>query len=82
MRKEDKDGNGVSDIAADKGAEATDVIAAALGYVYAMRHKFYKMLIIRIQVFIIKVRKAEKDKRGKRRTRKSHSGRQEKQRRC
>ena len=56
VRKIDKDGNDVSDIAADKGAEATDVIAAAVGFVYARRHKFYKMLMIRIQAFLIKVR--------------------------
>ena len=60
MRKQDKEGNDVSDTAADRGAEATDVTAAAVGFVYAMRHKFYKLLMIRIQVFIIKVRMAEK----------------------
>ena len=75
MRRKDKEGNDVSDIAADKGAETSDVTAAALGFVYARRHKFYKMLMTRIQVFIIKVRKAESEKREKKGSKRSHSGR-------
>ena len=64
VRKQDKEGNDISDTAADRGAEATDVIAAAVGFVFARRHKFYKMLMIRIQVSIIKVRRtAEKEER-------------------
>ena len=65
MREEDKEGNDKSDKAADKGAEETNIIAAAVGFVYAKRHKFYKKLMIRIQTFIIKVKKAQKEKREK-----------------
>ena len=60
VTKQDKEGNDISDTAAEWGAEATDIIAAAVGFVYARRHKYYKLLMIRIQQFIIKVRKAEK----------------------
>ena len=37
VKPEDKAGNDVADKAADKGAEQTDVIAVALGYVYAKK---------------------------------------------
>ena len=77
--REHKEGNDASDIAADKGAEKTDITAAALGFVYARRHKFYKILMARVQAFIIKVRKVESEKREKRGNRKNHSGKQGKQ---
>ena len=35
VREEDKEGNDISDKAADKGAEETDIIAVAVGFVYA-----------------------------------------------
>ena len=75
VRKEDKEGNDISDTAADRGAESTDVIAAAVGFVYGRRHKFYKQLMIRIQNFIIKVKKAQKEKRETKRKKKSRLGR-------
>ena len=60
VRRQDKEGNDISDTAADRGAEATDIIAAAVGFVFARRHKFYKVLIIRIQMLIIKVKEGGK----------------------
>ena len=62
VKPEDKAGNDVADKAADKGAEQTDVIAVALGYVYAKRHRHYKIFMERVQKFIITIRKAEDEK--------------------
>ena len=65
VKSEDKQGNDISDKAADKGAEQTDVIAAAFGYVYAKRHKHYIAFMEMVQRFIITIRKAEDEKRKK-----------------
>ena len=67
IKREEKEGNDASDIAADRGAEKTELTAAVLGFVYARRHTFYKILMARVQAFIIKVRKAESEKREKKR---------------
>ena len=74
VERKDKAGNDTSDKAADKGAEETNSIAAAVGYVYAKRHKFYKKLMTRIQTFIIKVKKAQRGKREKKKKKKNPSG--------
>ena len=65
VKGEDKEGNDISDLAANKGAEETEVIAAAVGFVYARRHKQYKHLMTRVQTFIIKIKKVQKEKRDK-----------------
>ena len=41
----------------------TDVIAEALGYVYAKRHKVCEEVMSRIQNYILTSRKAEDEKR-------------------
>ena len=80
VREEDKEGNDKADKAADKGAEETDNIAAAIGFVYARRHKLYKKLMTRIQTFIIKVKKAQKERRERKKKEESRSERWEKRR--
>ena len=79
VKEKDKEGNDMSDLAANKGAEETEVIAAAVGFVYARRHKQYKHLMTRIQTFIIRVKKHRKRKGTKRRREKNHSGKKEKE---
>jgi hypothetical protein len=65
VKEEDKTGNDVSDEAADKGAELTNITAAALGHVYSRRHRSYKVFMERIQKFIITIKKVEDAKRKK-----------------
>ena len=58
-KREDKIGNAISDEGADKGAEITNMKAAALGHVYSKRHKYYKTFMQKVQSFILKVRKMD-----------------------
>ena len=48
VKLRDKKGNDISDNAVDKGAELTDVVSAALGYVYARRHNQCEAFMRRI----------------------------------
>ena len=45
VKREDKRGNDISDESADRGAEITDIKAAAFGHVYIKRRKFYKIVM-------------------------------------
>ena len=63
VKREDKIGNAISDEGADKGAEITNMKAAALGHVYSKTHKYYKIFTKRVQSSILKVRKMETEKR-------------------
>ena len=79
VRREDKRGNDISDEGANRGAEETNRKAVAIGYMYSRRHKLYKTFMQQIQNFIIKVTKAQKEKRQAREKEEDPFGKKEKQ---
>ena len=63
VREEDKDGNDQADVGADKGAGIAQAALAEIAGLFSDRNEKYRQLLERIQIFIVKMKKAEQIKR-------------------
>ena len=63
VKPQDKAGNDQADKGADKGGGVAQAALAELAGFFSYRNERYRMLFTRIQLFIVKMEKAEKQKR-------------------